>query len=230
MPSSIQEILDAYDSMVGDPTAVPPIADEEEDEGFGSILESYDASLPAPDIPPEEDAPVYGFSYDIYPEAEPYREYIEAAETKYGIPKGLLANLIMAESNFNPLALSPDGAIGLMQIMPKTFKEITKKNPSIKGTREQPRWNIAAGIYYDRMIWKVWKAKRPFEDRINFMFGSYNAGKGNVLKAQEMAKRKGMDPNLWESIEPTLPDITGKRSRETIGYVKKIHKIKGVLK
>jgi len=73
-----------------------------------------------------------------------------------------------------------------MQIMPKTFKEIKYKNPSIKGSAKQPKWNIAAGIYYDRSIWKLWKAKRPFIDRIAFMFGSYNAGKGNILKAQKI--------------------------------------------
>ena len=44
------------------------------------------------------------------------------------------------------LLLAQVGAVGLMQIMPKTFEEIRHKNPSIKGTRDQPRWSIAAGI------------------------------------------------------------------------------------
>jgi membrane-bound lytic murein transglycosylase F len=117
-----------------------------------------------------------------------------------------------------------------MQIMPRTFTEITRKNHSIKGTRAQPRWNIAAGIYYDRTLWNLWKAERPFFDRINFMFGSYNAGKGSILKAQKVAENKGFNPNLWKSIEPALPLVTGKRSKETIGYVRKITLIKGVLK
>jgi len=127
-------------------------------------------------------------------------------------------------------ARSRVGALGVMQIMPKTFEEITRKNPCIKGTRKQPRWNIGAGIYYDRVIWNLWKAKRPHMDRINFMFGSYNAGKGNIIKAQKIAKNKGLNPNTWKSIESTLPDVTGKRSKETIGYINKIGKIKGVLK
>ncbi len=136
----------------------------------------------------------------------------------------------IAESRLRAKAKSKAGAVGVMQIMPRTFQEISKKQPSIKGTREQPRWNIAAGIYYDRMIWKAWKAERSFEDRVNFMFGSYNAGKGNILKAQRIARKEGLNVNLWESIERTLPKITGKRSRETIGYIKKINKIKGVLR
>ena len=136
----------------------------------------------------------------------------------------------VAESRLMAKAKSRVGALGVMQIMPRTFKEITRKNPSIKGNRAQPRWNIAAGIYYDRHIWNIWKAERPFQDRINFMFGSYNAGKGNILRAQRIAEKKGLNSNLWKSIEPTLPEITGKRSNETIGYVKKINKIVGVLR
>jgi membrane-bound lytic murein transglycosylase F len=136
----------------------------------------------------------------------------------------------VAESRLKAKAKSRAGAVGVMQIMPKTFEEISRKNPSIKGTREQPRWNIAAGIYYDRTIWRAWKADRSFEDRTNFMFGSYNAGRRNILKAQRIAKKKGLDTNLWQSIEQTLPKVTGKRSEETIGYINKISKIKGVLK
>jgi soluble lytic murein transglycosylase-like protein len=136
----------------------------------------------------------------------------------------------VAESRLKAKAKSRVGAVGVMQIMPKTFEEISRKNPSIKGTRKQPRWNIAAGIYYDRMLWKVWKADRPFQDRINFMLGSYNAGRGNIFKAQRIAKKKGLNMNLWPSIEKTLPKVTGKRSIETIGYISKISKVKGVLK
>lgn len=136
----------------------------------------------------------------------------------------------VAESRLKADVRSRVGAVGVMQIMPRTFKEILRKNPSIKGSRSQPRWNIAAGIYYDRQIWKVWKAERPFQDRLNFMFGAYNAGKANVLKAQKVAASQGLNPNLWNAIEVSLPEITGRHSRETIGYVRKINTIKEVLK
>ena len=135
----------------------------------------------------------------------------------------------VAESRLQAGATSHVGAKGIMQIMPRTFKEILKKNPTIKGTRAQPRWNIAAGIYYDRQLWNTWKAKRPFQDRLNFMFGSYNAGKMNIIKAQKLAEGSGQNPNLWQAIESELPEVTGKNSRETIGYVNKIGKIREVL-
>lgn len=136
----------------------------------------------------------------------------------------------VAESRLKADARSRVGAVGLMQLMPATFKEIRKKYPIIKGTRAQPRWNIAAGIYYDRLIWKVWKAERSFLDRLKFTFGAYNAGKANIFKAQAIAESKGLNPNVWASITKTLPRVTGSRSRETIGYVRKIGKIKEAMR
>ncbi len=136
----------------------------------------------------------------------------------------------VAESHLRPTARSHVGAVGIMQIMPRTFAEIKQKNPAIKGSARDARWNIAAGIYYDRLVWQTWKAKRPLQDRIDFMFGSYNAGKGHIIKAQKIAARNGMNPNLWQSIQKTLPQVTGRHSRETITYVKKIKQIKGVLR
>lgn len=142
----------------------------------------------------------------------------------------LFKSQAIAESRLKPDAKSPVGALGIMQIMPATYTEILKKNPDIKDGPRQPRWNIAAGIYYDKTIWNLWKAKRPFQDRIDFMFGSYNAGKGNVLRAQKVAEKQGLNPNLWGSIEISLPRVTGRHSAETLGYVEKINTIKEVLK
>ena len=49
------------------------------------------------------------------------------------------------------------------------------------------------------------------------------------LQAQRIAKKKGLNMNQWQSIEQTLPKVTGKRSEETICYIRKINKIKGVI-
>jgi len=172
-------------------------------------------------------------AFDRYKRVVKYDRYFSKYSKRYFGPAfdwHYFKAQAVAESHLDPQAKSPVGATGIMQIMPRTYKEILRKNPKIRGSRMQPRWNIAAGIYYNRQIWNLWKARRPFRDRLHFMFGSYNAGKGNILKAQKIAEKRGLNPNLWSSIEPTLPAVTGKRSRETIGYVKKIDKIKEVLK
>lgn len=174
--------------------------------------------------------PVYAF--DRYNQVTKYDKYFSKYSKRYFGPNfdwhHFKAQAI-AESRLKAAATSRVGAVGVMQIMPKTFEEIVHKHPMIKGTREQPRWNIAAGIYYDRKLWKLWKAERSFQDRLNFMLGSYNAGRGNILRAQKIAEKQGLNPNLWKSIEPVLSEITGKRSKETIDYIRKITMIKGVL-
>jgi membrane-bound lytic murein transglycosylase MltF len=136
----------------------------------------------------------------------------------------------IAESGLKKDAKSRVGAVGLMQIMPTTYKEIIKRHRYIKGSGNSPKWNIAAGISYNRSIWNLFKADRPFQDRLDFTFGAYNAGKGNIIKAQKRAKRSGQNPNLWTSIEQTLPNVTGRHSKETLGYVTKIKSIKQILR
>ena len=155
------------------------------------------------------------YAYERYNRVKNFDHYFSKYSKRYfgpGFDWILFKAQAVAESRLNSRAKSHAGAKGLMQIMPKTFQEIKKKNPAIKGSNLQPRWNIAAGIYY------------------NFMFGSYNAGKGNILKAQKVAEKKNLNPNRWDSIEKTLPKITGKHSEETINYVQKIHIIKKLLK
>jgi membrane-bound lytic murein transglycosylase MltF len=135
----------------------------------------------------------------------------------------------IAESRLKEDAKSHVGAIGIMQIMPATYEEILKRHRHIKGSGNSPQWNIAAGISYNRSIWNLFKADRPFQDRLNFTFGAYNAGKGNIIEAQKRAKQAGLDPNLWDSIEQALPQVTGRYSKETLDYVTKINSITPIL-
>jgi len=177
--------------------------------------------------------PLEAHAFERYNQVKKYDKYFSKYSKRYFGPAFdwlYFKAQAVAESNLYADAKSRVGAVGVMQIMPRTFKEISRKNPSIKGTRKQPRWNIAAGIYYDRMLWKAWDADRMFQDRINFMLASYNAGRGNILKAQRIAKKRGLNLKQWRSTEQMLSKVTGKRSKETIGYIRKINEIKGVLK
>ena len=136
----------------------------------------------------------------------------------------------VAESNLREDARSPVGAVGVMQVMPRTFDEIQRKNPAITGSLDQPRWNIAAGIWYDRQHFVVWAADRSLVERLKFMFGSYNAGRASILRAQQFALGEGLNATLWESVVGELPRVTGRRSRETVSYVARILDIKQVLR
>lgn len=128
----------------------------------------------------------------------------------------------VAESGLNEKAESWVKAKGLMQLMPATFEDMKSRMPRLEDVFE-PRWNIAAGIYYDWLLWKMWETVEAFTDRMSFMFGSYNAGHRTLQKAQEKAKEKGYDEKAWNSIVTIAPEVPRWRHEETLGYVERIH-------
>jgi len=130
-----------------------------------------------------------------------------------------------AESGQNPSIVSPVGAAGVLQIMPNTMVWIVKRDSSILNDRFSARWNINAGIYYDAYLYGQWKSPRPDLDRIALMFASYNAGIGNILKAQKICK--GANCNLWNPIKERGVLVSSWKEEETIGYVTKIFKFMG---
>ncbi len=121
----------------------------------------------------------------------------------------------IAESTLNNDAISPVGARGVMQIMPSTFNDIIKKNPHFSQL-DLPKWNIAAGIYYNRTIYRKIKNSSA-QDKLYLTFASYNAGYGRILNA---AKRTGKKQKDWNKIKKYLP-------KETRGYVRRIRKLMG---
>ena len=135
----------------------------------------------------------------------------------------------MAESNLDSSATSWVGARGIMQLMPATFREISSKNPEMARI-DDPEWNIAAGIYYDRLLWRLWALDSIDTHRREFMFASYNAGRGTILTAQAMARRDSLDHRTWPSIERVAPKVRRWRYAETLGYVRKIDSLHSKLK
>ena len=127
----------------------------------------------------------------------------------------------MAESNLEMNAKSWVGARGLMQLMPSTFKEVRSKNPEIVSI-DKPEWNIAAGIYYDRQLWNLWNEQQGRNGCESFMLGSYNAGRGTLLRAQDLARIRVLDPALWGSIQTVAPEVPKWRHEETLTYVERI--------
>lgn len=121
----------------------------------------------------------------------------------------------IAESALNKDAKSQVGARGLMQIMPGTFEDIQKRNPHFSKL-DSPKWNIAAGIYYNRSIYRKIK-NSPEQDKLYLTFASYNAGYGRILNA---SKRIGKKEKDWNEIKAYLP-------KETRGYVNRIRKLMG---
>jgi membrane-bound lytic murein transglycosylase MltF len=122
------------------------------------------------------------------------------------------------ESSLNQNAQSKVGAIGVMQVMPATGKELNV------GDISQLEPNIHAGVKYIRLIIDRNFKNEPM-DRLNkglFAFASYNAGPGRVHQLRVEAERAGLDPNVWFN---NVERIAAKRiGRETVQYVSNIYK------
>lgn len=134
----------------------------------------------------------------------------------------------MAESNLDSAALSWVGARGIMQLMPTTFSEIASRNPEIAHI-DDPEWNIAAGIFYDRTLWRLWEQDSVASHRKEFMLASYNAGRGTILRAQLRARLDSMDYRTWPAIERVAPKVGRWRYTETLGYVRRIDSLHAAL-
>lgn len=119
----------------------------------------------------------------------------------------------IAESGLSHTVTSDAGAVGLMQILPTTYKEIKDDNPHFKDI-ESPRWNIAAGIYYDRLLYRKWRSPSDHE-RIYFTLASYNAGYRRILSVYARAAETERE---WERFRQRVPG-------ETRYYVKRIRNL-----
>jgi soluble lytic murein transglycosylase-like protein len=134
----------------------------------------------------------------------------------------------MAESDLTPTARSRVGARGIMQLMPSTYGQIKSALPRF-GAIDDPEWNIAAGILHDRDLWTLWGKDVPESERWAFMFASYNAGEGTIMRARRAAVAARLDQSRWPAIETVAPKVERWRYSETLGYVRTINANKGVL-
>ena len=122
------------------------------------------------------------------------------------------------ESRLDHNAKSSVGAIGVMQVMPATGKEM--KVGDI--TRLEP--NIHAGIKYIRYVVDQYYKDEPMDDlnKTLFAFASYNAGPGRIRGLRKDARQRGLDPNTWfNNVEAIAAEKIG---RETVQYVSNIYK------
>lgn len=122
------------------------------------------------------------------------------------------------ESRLNPNAVSPVGAQGVCQFMPPTWRDMQNKL-NFSGDPFIPDLNIQAAASYMDQLRDVWNRRGRTNEQIHSLaMASYNAGTGNILKAQ----RKSGNKRLWCEIQPFLVEVTGENSKETTHYVQVI--------
>jgi soluble lytic murein transglycosylase-like protein len=103
------------------------------------------------------------------PPADPRRLIDEAAE-RYGVPARLLHSVARAESGYDPAAVSPKGAIGIMQLMPDTARQLG-------ADPRDPRQNVDAGARYLVDLLRKYAAD---DYQVRKALAAYNAGPGAV--------------------------------------------------
>jgi membrane-bound lytic murein transglycosylase MltF len=122
------------------------------------------------------------------------------------------------ESGLRQDAKSHVGAVGVMQVMPATGKELNV------GNIEEIEPNIHAGVKYIRFMIDQQFAGEPVDDfnKALFAFAAYNCGPGRLRSLRREATTKGLDPNVWFN---NVERIAGERvGRETVQYVSNIYK------
>jgi membrane-bound lytic murein transglycosylase MltF len=145
-------------------------------------------------------------------------EYFKAYGDKYRVDWLLMAAQGYQESRLDQSVKSPVGAIGVMQVMPATGKELNV------GDISKTQHNIEAGVKYMRMMIDRYYANEPMTelDKVLFTFASYNAGPGRVARLRKTAAERGLNPNVWfHNVEYVAADQIG---AETVTYVSNIYK------
>jgi membrane-bound lytic murein transglycosylase MltF len=137
---------------------------------------------------------------------------------RYDVDWMLMAAQGYQESRLDQGAHSPVGAIGVMQLMPTTGKEMNV------GDITQVDANIHAGVKYVRTMADRYYENEPMTklDKVLFTFAAYNAGAGRVAQLRNEAAKRGLDRNVWfRNVEYIAAERNG---QETVTYVSNIYK------
>jgi membrane-bound lytic murein transglycosylase MltF len=122
------------------------------------------------------------------------------------------------ESQLDQSVRSRVGAIGVMQIMPATGRDLAV------GDITQTEPNIHAGVKYFRFMMDEFYKDEPMTELNKGLMtlASYNAGPGRMRQLRRETARRGLDPNVWfGNVERIVSERIG---RETVQYVSNIYK------
>jgi membrane-bound lytic murein transglycosylase MltF len=146
------------------------------------------------------------------------RTLFETYGKRYDVDELLMAAQGYQESRLDQSAKSHVGAVGIMQVMPATGKELAV------GDIQQVEPNIHAGVKYFRFMVDRYYKDEPM-DSLNkglMTLASYNAGPGRIRQLRRETAARGLNPNVWfGNVERVVSERIG---RETVTYVSNIYK------
>jgi membrane-bound lytic murein transglycosylase F len=158
----------------------------------------------------------------------PYDGLVRKYADQFGFDWRMVVAQMYQESRFNPEAKSWAGALGLMQVMPRTAKQM-----GIERLKD-PETGLRAGMKYLNWLRDRFDPDLPVADRTWFVLAAYNAGIGHVQDARRLARSKGWDANRWfDNVEQSILLLSQReyatkakhgyvRGREPVQYVREI--------
>ncbi len=124
-------------------------------------------------------------------ELSPYDALVQKYADQFGFDWRLVVAQMYQESRFDHEARSWAGAVGLMQVLPRTAKSLGFHD------FRTPEAGIHAGVHYLDWVRDRFEPELPVEDRMWFTLAAYNAGYGHVWDARRLARKLRMNPNRW---------------------------------
>lgn len=113
-------------------------------------------------------------------------------------PVAVMAGQVHQESKGDASAVSPVGAGGLAQFMPKTAEWLADAHPELgRPDVWSPAWSLRALATYDLWIWQRIKGAASDCDRWAMTLSAYNGGLGWVQRDRALAARQGLEPGRW---------------------------------
>lgn len=158
----------------------------------------------------------------------PYDGLVKRYAEQHDFDWRLIVSQMYQESEFDPRARSFAGAVGLLQVMPRTARErgVTKLT--------DPETNIRVGLEYLTWVRDRFEDDLPVRDRMWFTLAAYNVGQGHVRDARRLATEQGLDPDKWfDNVEQAILLLSQPeharaaqhgycRGREPVQYVREI--------
>jgi soluble lytic murein transglycosylase-like protein len=154
------------------------------------------ATAPKPTTMTTPPAKLLAF-FDVSPNYKQVKHLLREASAEHQIDYELLQALIATESGFDADAVSPRGAVGLMQIMPVTARHygvVPDRKKSVAKKLKDPRTNIRAGSLYLRDL------MARFPGRLELSLAAYNAGSKAVRRAGNKVPRYKETQNFVKTV------------------------------
>lgn len=145
----------------------------------------------------------------------PWDEKFKKAGAEHDVDWRLLAAQAYQESRFDPEARSPFGAVGLMQLLPSTAKELGCDDP------KKPAQAIQAAARYLGRLMKRWDDEPAvvLKDRVRFALASYNVGPAHLDDARTLAAHIGLDRNRWfGNVETAMRLLANPKHYQTVPH------------